>query len=270
MTHRIFISSYRRDFQFLRPCLYSITRFCRGFLPPVIAVPAQDVQLAREICAQVCPDAIVAEQFKGPGSGMVRAMLSMLRADLYSEADCHWLVGSDCLITREMTPEAFCLDGKPIMLYNRFSDIGPSVEPWRLSTNRILGIECEFETMRRLPVIYPAAVLAGLRAYLSDKHKMPAEQFLGSFPGHCPWSESNLLGSYAKRFMPDPYTWMHCVPEDPAYVAYTSVDSGQLVQLWSHGGLDRPTDAINQMNGRSVHGMTPRQIIREVLGSDFI
>lgn len=271
MTYQPFIASYFKDFHWLRACLASLRLHGHGFLPPLICTDTRDAHVARQVCDQTYPESQVVVLDGQPGRGMVRAMISMLSCDLFSQADCYVLIGSDCLVTRAMTPEAFCKDGKPIMLYNRFSDIGPSVDQWRISTNNILGIDCEFETMRRLPLFYPRAVLVGLREYLTGRHKMPVDQYLGSFSGHCPWSESNLLGSYAKRFMPEHYVWMHASADDPTYLDYQNVDSGQLLQMWSHGGTDLIMDRNTEyMPGRWSGGKTPRQVIRDVLGSTFL
>lgn len=268
MTYRPFIASYQKDFPWLRACLASLRLHAKGFLPPAVCTDIKDAPGARQVCAQVCPEAIVVIKDGPHGKGMSRAMISMMSCDLLCKADNYLLIGSDCLILREMAPEIYCHAGKPLMLWNTYAELGfPGTNLWQKGTETALGMKVENEYMRRLPLFYPRELFEPFRRHIEAVQKRPFEQYIYTSRNI---SESNLMGAFAHRFMPELYTWMHAVSEDPDYAEYSKKDSEMLCQMWSHGGMDRPTDAINKLNGVSVHGRTPRSLIREILGADFV
>lgn len=266
MTHGFFISSYQKDFKWLRPCLFSLAKFARGFNPPTVCVESHEVTEATRICAQVNPEARVVIKEGRRGQGMVRAMIAMMSCDkLAPDNDVSWLLGSDCIAYREFTPDMYCVDGKPVMLWNTYKEIA---SPWGADTSRILGFDCPWETMRRLPLGYPKELFPKVRAHVEFIAKQPFEDFLYYFgKGGNQISESNIMGGYAMKFMPEIYTWLHASPSAPEYVKYRTPDSDSIAQFWSFGGFDRPAEtSVNYAPGKNTAGRTPREVITDVLG----
>lgn len=257
------ICSYAKDFQFLRPLLRSLKRFQKGFMPPLVSVQYTDYAGARAIADEEFPAAYVCIKNGPPELGFMRAQISMMSGDLLCpSADYVHLLGSDCVLWDEFTPEQWMKDGKPLMLYTSYSVVGQV--PWRAGTERILKFPVEHEFMRRLPLIYPKELFPALRWHIEKVNRLPFEGFIyDQFrAGHRDVSESNLLGAFAFKYRPDLYTWMLTdkgFPKQPH----------PLVQFWSHGGLDRPAEACvdyRNLKGQMKNsvGQTPRQTMQDI------
>lgn len=184
----------------------------------------------------------------------------MMEGDLHCpQADYVYLVGSDCVFWTEFRPDQYFLDGKPLMLYTSYSTFG-GVVPWQGDTTEAVGYDVLHEFMRRLPLVYPKAVFEPCRRHVASVHKMSFEAYVTTKIGRGNFSESNIMGAFAHRYMPELYTWM-------------LTDSGYppqphpLCQMWSHGGLDRPMECCVVTNHGNTVGKTPRQVITEILGS---
>jgi hypothetical protein len=264
-THEVFIASYEKDFPWLDVNLRSLRRFSEGFLPPVVCVERHEVRSAKQYTdgAHLC-----AKDGRGPGTGFLRAQIAMMCADIMCpSADYIYLLGSDCMAFRRFAPDVYWFRDKPVMLYNSYAELGnmDAVGMWQGSTEQVLGFSCPNETMRRLPLVYPRELFPAVRKHIEDRHGMAFEDYIYK-KGH-PLSESNILGCYALKFMPERYTWLHASPSDPSYVEYRTPLSDSIAQFWSHGGLDHPqTLALDYAPGKNTHGKTPREIIRDVLG----
>lgn len=240
-------------------------------LPPVICVEASDEAGARHLCQEVGFPAQVRVKNGRPGFGNIRAQIAMMSGDkLCPDADFTWLLGSDCIFTREFsTKEFFSPEGKPNMFitgYELLLRTGNPCATWLPGTRAIMGFEPQFEFMRMLPLIYPRRLFPHARDFLSEK-------FNGSFENVCHslvkpsercdsgFSESNIMGAFAYRFMPELYNWIVTDPEPAPQF------NSPMTVFWSHGGLDRPMDIGKVQGTDSPTGPTPRQVITQVLGS---
>jgi hypothetical protein len=273
-THQVFISSYAKDFPWLRVCLYSLKRNSIGFLPPVVCVDGQDIRGVEQIRNQVFPEARIVVKDGRRGQGMARAMLAMMDCHRLStdKADFYYLVGSDCMAFRKFTPEMHFFRGKPALLWNYYAELSNDggVSAWQAGTERIMGLPAPKEFMRRLPIIYPKELFAPFRAYVEELHKVPFEDLIYKLRENgCAVSESNLMGVYADKFMPEIYSWLHAA-NNPDYLEFRTPESDSLIQWWSHGGMDRPAETcVNYAPGKNTSKQTPRAVIREILGHDI-
>lgn len=267
LRHQIFIASYRKDFEWLMPCLQSIHRFATGFLDPVVCVSADDYSEAEEICARSHPTSKVVLK---DGEGFMRAQIAMMEADLFCpDADVIYLVGSDCIFLRPFDGAMYCPNGKPGVLMNSYfalAEVRSPCMPWMRGTERVLGFLPEYEYMRRLPSVFPSSIFAPMRAHVELVHQMPFGEYIihGNKPRR-DTSEANILGAYAHKFMPETCEFLDCdaiewVDANP--VGWPSA----MFQGWSHGGMDAPSDACVRLpDGRLSTGLTAREIIRSVL-----
>ena len=251
-THQFFVASYPKDFPWLHCLLTSIDRFAAGWLETVVSVDAAHrAQAEREFGRYNCR---VVVQSGEPG--YLRAQCAMISADEVCEGDIIWIVGSDCLITGPATPDMLMQDGRPVMLFTPYASMSSAGNPgviWKQGTSDAVGWDVEHEYMRRLPLLYPREVLKRTRLLLGGRHGEWKSYVYGTAQGlenpyHSRFSESNVIGAVAYRHMPGAYVWMNTDTE--------AGPSFPLVQHWSHGGFERPTDA----------GVTPRSVIESVLG----
>ena len=270
MKHQIFIASYAKDFPWLESCLYSLRQFAVGWLPPVVCVSSADRAGAEQIAAYTYPEAIIAVKDGRPGQGFMRAQLGMMEADLYCpDADVIYFLGSDCIAFKELSPESYYDKfGRPVVLMTKSTTleaIHSGALPWLEGTQRILGFAPPCEYMRRLPSVFPRSIFAPMRAYIEVRHGQPFEDYIYETDAiHKNTSEANLLGAYAHRFMPDTCAWQDT--EDMVWGESAKNDTA-ILQMWSHGGLDRPMDAnVTLPDGTKTFGLTPRFVIAKVLG----
>lgn len=263
MTHQVYISSYRKDKEWLRHCLFSLHKFQSGFLPPVIGVADEDFGIISEIVEQTFPRADVVSRGAPTWMG---AQIRMMEADLLCpDADVIYFLGSDCIAFKQFKPDPYCDEtGRPIVLYTPYHHFkGTSAYGWKGGTERVLSIGVENEFMRRLPSVYPRAIFPRMRAYVEAKHGQPFDEYITkAHPIDNATSEANILGAYAFQFMPETCCFVNTEDYDPA--KYPSA----IMQMWSHGGFDRPTDAcVILPDGSNSVGKTPRELFQQLLYS---
>lgn len=253
----IFIVTYHKDAEFLKYCLFSIKEFAAGFTGVTVVCPDRDVEIIEPICREWGPSDVSIELFQEPeGKGMVAHMAIECLADQYVKADYVLHFDSDCIFTERVSPADYFVGGKPVLLieaYERFKDKHPGVMRWQVCTSKALGRKVEYETMRRHPAVHPVALYGLARLAVVAAQKQPFWDWAISGQNAFPqdWSEYNLLGSVALEQMHNSYHWIDCGKEVPP--------KDKLIQFWSHGGLDRPTDT-----GPFVPE-TPRTIIKRIL-----
>lgn len=224
MTTDIFIRSYQRDFPWLAYCLKSINKFCSGFGNIIVVVPEQDrkaiegFNLTREKVFYVKETG--RDQYLGQ-------QISKVYADQYSQADFCLFTDSDTCFNVPTTPASFFFDDKPVMLITPYHELGKAV-PWKPITEKALKFECPFETMRRLPWIYPRTLLPLFREYMQKIHGKPVEEYIMEQPHHA-FSEFNAMGSFAHQFHPDAFHYIETNKQ--------ALPPTVLKQNWSWGGI---------------------------------
>lgn len=272
MKCQALICSYPKDFGWLDYCLQSLNRFSEGFLPPVVCVEAIDAPLAGKVCDMACPAAVLKVRDGRPGQGFMRAQIAMMRADeLCPDADVIFFIGSDCVAVEKFTPGPYLApDGRPAVLFSKYEimkDCHADTLPWRPGVRRVLGFEPPAEYMRRLPSVFPRSIFAPMRKHVETLHGRGFDDYIYTADAvHHNTSEANILGAFAHRHMPETCEWVD-VATQGLYGCQVIGWPTVILQLWSHGGLDRPTDSRFELNGKSVVGRLPRDIIKEVLGA---
>lgn len=269
MKHQALICSYPKDWEWLGHCLASLNKFAFYELPPVVCVDTQDAPAARSILDRVYPEATLWLYDGRPGQGFMRAQIAMMRADQgCPQADIIHFLGSDCIATHPFNPAMYAdEEGKPYVLYTHHVVL-PGLA-WKGGTERVLGIaNVEYEFMRRLPTVLPAKIFAPMRAHVEKHHGMEFDAYIhAGNEARRDTSEANILGAYAYYFMPDMCHWLNTQGEyDPAK------HLNAIGQHWSHGGLDRPSDAAYLFTGtggvqKCAYGRTPRSLIDEIVYS---
>lgn len=271
MKSQVLIASYAKDFQWLIHCLGSLKRFQSGFLHPVVCVDEADVVGVQHIIDRAYQEVTIAVKNGRPGQGFMRAQCAMMSADiLCPDADFIFLLGSDTIAAGPFTPEPyFAPDGKPAMLYTTYDDLNvpghSNAMPWRKGVHRILGWEPHAEFMRRLPLVYPRELFAPFRGFVESVHRRAFEDYIYEADrqhGHT--SESNCLGAYAWKVMPEIFHWVNTAE---AGLVGGDVNGwpSPVRQFWGHGGLDRPMEASFVFNGKQSVGRMPREVIDEIL-----
>lgn len=226
-TVDIFIRSYSGDFCWLAYALRALHQRVKGFRQVHIVVPAGQAEQLKHLTEEKvyeCP--IYADDYLGQ-------QITKLMADTYSDADYIMHVDSDLIFTKEVTPETFIVDGKPIIYYEPYSVVG--MEPWYPIVSEVLGWNPENEFMRRFPFVYPRWIYADLRKYLEERYSNTLENYISSRP-YRSFSEFNTMGEFAWTIHHDKFTWRN-PHEDPTYVR----------QFRSWDGIDNHIKELEEM-----------------------
>lgn len=240
MNHQFLVASYRKDFSWLVYLIRSLNKFAQGFLAPVVVVPGEDYKEARQVLAGT--ECVISVK---NGPGFARAQIAMMSGDIFCpEADFVYLTGSDCLAIRPFDHmeywkrDAATGTDKPIMLWNTWNHLATFNAPcmfWRAGTERALGVVSYGEFMRRLPIVYPRDLYARVRGHISNMHGDFETYVIHNVNTVKNFSESDVMGEFAYRYMQQYYTW-HCLDTEP----YEGASA--MIQFWSHKGLQHPSD----------------------------
>lgn len=251
----ILIVSYSKDLPYLRFNLRSINKFGTGFSGVTLVVPSQEASDFASLAASENCDLRTYERTEDKTKWQIHAQVQKCMADVHCpNADFILHTDSDCIFTELVCPEDYMRDGKPFMLMEDYSRLKGN--PWKGVTQDCLKMTVKYEFMRAHPQVNPCAVYPALRNYLEFLHKMPFETFVLSRPGGFPFSftEHNIIGAYAYRFMNSAYHWIDLGKE--------KAPPEKLRQFWSMAPIDKKQP--------SPHGepeCTPLEIIQKILSA---
>lgn len=223
MTTCIFIRTYRNDLPWLKYCLRSIAKFVSGVDQIVIAIPETDRSeiekfgLTRERIVYVSDNSYLWQQY------------DKMISDTTTECDYILHVDSDNCFMRPFGMSEMFVDSKPWMLITPYSTFNPGEMPWQPITSKILGFVPEFETMRRLPLLYPRWLYGELRNHVTKVHGKSLRDYVSEQPGKN-LSEFNALGSYAHKFHYEAFRWI-----DTTKVS--ELPPTAIKQYWSYHGV---------------------------------
>lgn len=212
----IVIKSYPTDYQWLAYCLKSIAKYCRGFNDVIVMLPrSHPLNLTLEkVVLLDAPEGYLAQQ------------VAKLNADKHTQADFVLHVDSDMVFTREVTPDYFFKDGKPIWAIGDFDPV--SKLAWYHVMAKCLQEAPEHEFMRKCAVIAPRWLYSEFRGFIEARHGMSMDAYVMSQPGH-EFSEYNCLGFFSWLKHREAFHW-HDTLKD-------GVPEWPWSQKWSWGGL---------------------------------
>ncbi len=218
----LLIRSYYKDFRWLAYCLESLAKNARGFRRLILVVP----QSSREKLEWLGLDADRVIFCRDYDDDYLGQQVSKLHADLVSDADyiCH--IDSDCIVQRPMRPEDLMHEGRPRIVMTPYSELPRS--PWKVLTEKFLGGEVHYNTMRSLPLLFPRQIYPALREFCRRRFQTDLESYVLAQP-HRGFSEFNALGVFARRHYADRFHFIDTSREDPG-PDYCRI-------YWSWGGM---------------------------------
>lgn len=218
-TTDILIRTCSRDAGYHRYCRASIEKFCTGF---------RDVK-------------VVLKDDPDPKVGYLDQQITKMEADLHTDADFILLIDSDTLFTQPVTPETFMREGKPIWLFTPWTTgmlEHPGTRAWHDIMYEFHGVQPPAEMMRRHPFMFPRQLTENLRNFCQHAHGKSIRDYVmqkGRF------SEFNVLGFYAWRFMWNSFHWIHTEADE--------MPPSMVRQFWSWDPVEKNLEEINQILG---------------------
>lgn len=149
---------------------------------------------------------------------------SKLIAHTYSDADYFVHIDSDCIFnTYVNSSHFFDSNGRVYLKPAPYSDLAPNFHIWKNVSQNILMMPVEFETMTKMPLVYPSVLYPAVLNHISKVHKN--QNVLSVLQQMPTITEFPVLGAYLMKFMPELWTPL---PEDIGYF---------VTQSWSWGGF---------------------------------
>jgi hypothetical protein len=214
MTSDIFIKTCEYDAAYHKYCLQSIEKYTSGFRQTVVV------------------------EGEHP-RGYLHQQVIKMHAYEYTDADFICITDSDTLFCRQVTPETYMVDGKPLWLHTPWTDdmrACKGLSTWAQVMRDFLGEEPPSEFMRRQPFFIPRWLLQEIAEYCQGKFGMSLKDYIMSIDA---FSEYNIIGFYAWLYHHDKFQWID-----------TSVDplpQETVVQFWSHDPIEKNIPHINRV-----------------------
>jgi hypothetical protein len=197
----IFIRSYKNDSEWLRYCIKSIEKYASGFNDVIITYPEGD-----DCCRHSATKNIPIKEIHT--DGYIDQQLTKLNATKYVSNDTtHILfVDSDCCFFDKFTPDTYSINDSPYLCITHYDYID---SPWKNITQDIMGIEIEYEFMRRQPLMYRKESLIDFQNWFLDTKYITLIDFMVNVKER-KVSEYNLIGSYVYYINGyDKYKWVN-------------------------------------------------------------
>jgi hypothetical protein len=253
MKTEILIVSYAHDIPYLNWCLKSISKFSSGFSGLTLVVPEEERAQFNPMMVEYPHGQMRWSVATHKQPGHLGAQLQKCLADKHCpDADFILHTDSDCIFTEPVTPEDYFVGGKPVMCIAEYRKLPPI--PWRAVTEKALGLDCPWETMRRHPQVNPRGVYNDMRQRVSLVNDCLFEHYVMAQKSDYPWgfSEHNCIGSFAHETprWKSEYHWVD--------VGSQTYPAPKLMQYWSHaapdqmhhlpsGGMGRPLDDFKRL-----------------------
>ncbi len=192
----ILIRTYHKDANWLRWCLRSIRKHCRGFSQVVVVCNPASVDAITPVTVQ--------EGFGPPQVfpefryDYLAQQITKMYADKFLTTDFVMHVDSDCVFTEPTTPEDFFRDGKPVLYccpYDVCYRTAHISAVWQTPTSMWLQRQTDFEFMRRFPMVYPREVYGLVREHFEKTHGMDLGKAFSDRTDEN-FSEFNYIGSF--------------------------------------------------------------------------
>jgi hypothetical protein len=201
---QLLILTWHQDLNWLNACLRGVERYWRASRPPfIVATPECETIMPKVVSELGCQVKYVRQE----GDSRFGQQYLKMIADTYVQADAILYTDSDCMFTRECTAEDFCIDGKPLVVTERYDNILPTaIEPdriclegYRRAAKSLIDYYPEHEFMRRHPFFFYRNSVTNLRKHIEHNAGTALEPAMRQFnSGQI--SEFNLMGAFCYNF----------------------------------------------------------------------
>ena len=251
MNTDIFIVSIGRHFPYLDYALRSIRKFATGFHGVHICIPEQDMEALTHLPGWMGNNdgSWAIHTFREwPEKGMLHHMyFEMIAPEFCPQSDLILHMDSDCLFTEPVTPDAYMMNGKPVLLYadyNWLEKQQANLKMWQTAVRNALGWVPNFEFMRRHPAVHYHGVYAKAKECIEAHTGKSMADYILSCRNDFPqtFAEYPLLGEIAWRFFHHQYHWIDQQsepwPHNPMRQAWSHrTPTEEDAKLWKELGL---------------------------------
>jgi hypothetical protein len=234
MKTGILIVTHIKDCAWLQYCLRSIKKFATGFAEVMLVVPCDELShFVAEARTFECR--VAGFDQAPPPYGHLDHQVQKCLADSHL-SDCDFILhlDSDCMFIEPVTPDDYFVDGKPVLLLQSYKSLSADVQGWKAVTEKALGIETPFETMRRHPAVHYKTIYQPVREAVAAEHGMRFRKYVLAQKATFQYgfSEFNTLGAWVVANCPTKYQLID--------VGTMPRPKDKLVQFWSHSPPGKP------------------------------
>lgn len=258
MNVEIFITTCKRDADWFRYAIQSVTKFATGFSGVTIACPDQDQDLFKEILKPHRARLVTHPDAPAPRQYMMRLVVASRADEFCPEADVIVNMDSDCFFIRAVSPKDYMEDGKPLMLIEEYEVIEAKRPfPWRQVVEAVLKRPAKYETMRRQPLVYVRGIYPFCRSEVERINGMKFDDFVLSRHPYFPhgYAEHNVMGELILNS-----EWRHKF--SILDVGLNPWPTNPMLQFWSHGQMGSEQEVW--VEGRPAR-MIPLQVMESIL-----
>jgi hypothetical protein len=259
MKTTIITVSYDQDLEYLKYCLKSIKKFCKGYYGNVVVIDdhENDCTKTKEYLESIEQKYIIDTEAKNIRKGYIRQQYIKLKADLYvPEETSHILhIDSDSIFTKEHTPDVFFENNKPIILKESYEQLLKQlqrqnkplrgVERWQSVTSTFTKRHITHEYMRLMPLVYPTTAHKKTRMMLEF---IQGKTLLDILKDEEFASEYNMLGAICDDYYQDEFRFIDKTNELEKYRDYIQQVNKVARQFSARPNQDRYVDIHSPNN----------------------
>lgn len=224
----IFIKTYPKDYSWLVYCLKSIHKFCTG-IRSIVLITSGGAERNWE--SEIFPIQMKHVPEHGNDNYLSQQVFKMY-SDTYTDADYILHIDSDTIFTRQVTPETYFRNGKPVIMITPIEQAHPDQDQtWRRVMQKFMGRPSEYEYMRRFPIVYPRWAYGALREFCVKQHGVELDKYIMSQP-YREFSEFNVMGFFLYEYHRDKFEWIDTSKVPESQWPELTVD-----QRWSHNPI---------------------------------
>lgn len=261
MNVGILMVTFRRDFAFAEYSLRSVQKFAKGFGEKIIAVPAPDGDLFREMAGEFGFEVRTFDEW--PDKGFVHHEAIICEADAWCpQSDAILHLDADCLFTEPVNASDYFVDGRPILYGQRFESFVhyPNRYGWKRCVQEATGIDPEWETMCRHPAVHLRRTYELTREAITAHTGRDWKDYIRSCRNSYPqgFAEFPTLGAVVISKFPETYCLLEAFTDspnslfNPADIAVKDPSLNKLRAFWSVGGIEMINDRHPDETARQV------------------
>ena len=250
MNIDIFIVTYKKDHEWLKPSILTLVKNLTGYRRiVVVSQDGSDIEWLRGHSGYGCnvdPSRLTTIQAEPAPfmRGYHHQQYLKLHADLYTDAEYILHTDSDTFFKEPCDVSDFFIGGKPAWLWSYYNKLGDTV-PWQQPTELAVDEPVDKEYMRTPTVIMHRSTHPMVREEL-DRIQGSMLNYFITAPKV---SEYNIAGFLAHKHQPDLYEW---VDRD---LFVWPAGTHKVQQFWSKSNLEDHLPTIRAMLGESAEGL---------------
>jgi hypothetical protein len=234
----VMLRSWRDDLPYVVTAIKSIRLNMMNARHIVLVIPDTDHPLFQEQqqMKRIHQDVKLIAEPKLMPNDHIQQKYSKMMADTYCPCSYIFHLDSDVVFMRRIYRKDLFFMGKPLLEYDRYSNLPETTLRWKLGTSNAVGRPVEHEYSRSNNHMYPRSMYPAARRHLERRFGKPFPDFMATRIGkfnetHCfncdnadpkivglAFSDFNYMGAFLWFYMHESMVWQPLDPEESKHV----------------------------------------------------